>query len=343
MAEKVLVTGAAGLVGGNLVRRLVEQGFEVGAFLIPGSNTAALDGLSVHRLSGDVLDPQSLDQATKGADYVFHLAALVTMWKYDAERIRDVNVTGTINVINACMKNNIKRLMHVSTVDAIGFSTPKGQGLMGNPSTEDVPYQNDRFNIPYMRTKWEAQEIVRTAVRNKKIDAVILNPAYMLGPYDVRPSSGRMIIEVARSKVVPYTTGGNNFVHVFDVADAMITALKKGRAGELYILGNENLFYKQMFEKIASVTGKKPAFVKVPKPLAIAAGYLGDLYGILKGKEPKISSGEASMGFVQHFFSPQKARKELGLRSTPVEVAIEDAYRWFADNGYLEKSRGSPN
>lgn len=338
MAEKVLVTGAAGLVGGNLVRRLVGQGFEVGALLIPGSNTAAFDDLPVHKLSGDVLDPQSMDQATKGADYVFHLAAMVTMWRYNAGRVRDVNVTGTINVIEACMKNNIKRLMHVSTVDAIGFSTPDGHGFIDKPSTEDVPYQNDRFNIPYMKTKWEAQQIVRTAVRNKKIDAVILNPTYMLGPYDVRPSSGRMILEIVRSKVVPYTTGGNNFVHVGDVADAMVNALKKGRTGELYILGNENLFYRQIFEKIASVTGKNPTFVKVPKLLALAGGYLGDIYGILKDVEPKISSGEATMGFVQHFFSPEKARKELGLKSTPVETAIEDAFRWFVDNGYTGKA-----
>ncbi len=337
MSETVLVTGGAGLVGGNLIRKLVKYGFKVRVLLIPNSNTAAFDDLPVKRYDGNILDPASLDEAVRGVDYVFHLAAIVTMWKHNERKIRAVNVTGTANIIESCIKNKVKRLIHVSSADAIGFSTPDGYGFINKPSTEDVSYQNDRFGIPYMRTKWEAQELVRKAVSDGKIDAVILNPTYMFGAYDVKPSSGRMIIEIYKAKILPYTTGGNNFVDVEDVADAMINAIKKGRAGELYILGNTNLFYKEIFEKTAKVIGKKPLLFKLPKPAAIIAGVMGDLYGLIRGIEPGVSSGEAEMGYVQHFFSPEKARKELGLRETPVEAAIEKAYRWFVDNGYIKK------
>lgn len=336
MAEKVFVTGGTGLVGGNLIRKLVDAGYEVSALVRKNSNTTYLDDLPIKKCYGDILQPQSLSEGVKGVDYVFHCAAMVSMWKYAMDRMRKINVEGTENVLRASINAGVKRFFFVSTVDAIGYSTPDGYGTLEKPSTEEIPYQNDWMGIPYSRTKWEAQELVRDAVKKGEIDAVIYNPSFMIGPYDVKPSSGKLIIGVAKGYTRFYTPGGNNFVDVEDVVEAMITGISKARSGELYILGNENLTYKKMFEKIAKIVGVKPPSMRLPYAVAKIAGFFGDLYGFITRREPLISSGEVFLGFLDHYFSPEKARRELDLKSTPIETAIEKAYKWFIDNGYLK-------
>lgn len=339
MGSKIFVTGATGLVGGNLVRELSARGEQVRILVRRNSNTMAVDGLSgVEKVLGDITDRDSLREAMKGCECVYHCAADVRMWIVPMDVMRRINVEGTRNVLETAREMGVRRVVHVSTVDAIGFSTPDGWGKRDKPSNEDVPFQNERFAIPYMITKYEAQQVALT-MNKLGLEVVIVNPTYMLGPWDVKPSSGAMIIEVAKGLAKGYTTGGNNFVHIKDVVSAMITAMEKGRPGELYILGNENLSYKEIFTKVAKVVGVPPPKFKIPKIISLTAGFFGTLYGELTHTEPNINHLTAAMGYVEHYFDSSKAVRELNMPQTPIEVAIEDAYRWFLDHGYIKKGR----
>jgi len=331
------VTGATGLVGGNLVRELAARGRQVRALVRKTSNTMAIDGLDgVEKVEGDITDRASLERAMAGCECVYHCAADVRMWIVPMDEMRRINVEGARNVFETAKKLGARRVVHVSTVDAIGFATPDGWGSLAKPGTEEVPWQNDRFAIPYMTTKCEAQRLA-LATNGPDIEIVVVNPTFMLGPWDVKPSSGAMIIEVAQGMAKAYSTGANNFIHIKDVVDAMITAMDKGRQGELYILGNENLSYRDIFTKIANVVGVAPPKFAIPKFVALVAGFFGTLYGQVSGTTPNINHLTANMGYIEHCFDPSKARKELGLAATPVEQAIEDAYRWFIEHGYLKR------
>jgi len=337
---KAFVTGGTGLVGGNLIRALVTRGWEVQTLVRRTGKTAAFDDLpEVKRIEGDLSDIESIKRGCSGCEIVFHCAAMVTMWAANVNRMWQVNMHGTRNVLDAALTAGVRRVIHVSTVDAIGFNTPDGWGTIDKPSHEEIRGPNNWARIPYMTTKWMSQELARDFTRTHDLDVVIVNPAYIIGPYDVKPSSGRMIIEAARGMVKAYTGGGNNFIHVADVVEAMINAVDRGRRGELYILGNANLFYREIFAKIAGVIGVAAPKFEIPKPISYAAGALGSAAGMLFGRwgvtPDTLNYRTVKMGYIQHFFDPAKARRELSLQATPIEVAIEDAYRWFVDNKYL--------
>ena len=337
MARINFVTGATGLVGGNLARELAARGERVRVLVRKTSNTAAVDGLAeVEKVEGDVTDRASIERAMAGCDRVYHCAADVRVWIVPMDQMRRVNVEGSRHIFETAKKLGIRRVVHVSTVDAIGFGTPDGWGSMKKPSNEDVPWQNDRYAVPYMTTKYEAQRLA-LSMNGPELEIVIVNPTFMLGPWDVKPSSGAMIVEVARGVAKVYTTGANNFIHIRDVVGAMITAMEKGRPGQLYILGNENLPYREMFTRIARFAGVAPPRIAMPKPVALIAGFFGTLYGQITGAVPNINHLTANMGYVEHCFDPGKARRELGLAATPVEQAIEDSYRWLVDHGYIRR------
>jgi dihydroflavonol-4-reductase len=224
----------------------------------------------------------------------------------------------------------VRRLIHCSSVDAIGL--PEGDA----PSTEETPWNWDRLGVdnPYARTKFVSQQRALAAAA-ADLDVVVVNPTYMLGAYDVRPSSGQMILESAAGKAIGFTRGGNNFVHVEDVADAMLAAAERGRRGELYILGNANMSYREIFTLIAEVVGASPPRFGVPYPLARLGGWGGDLLAWVSGKEPTLNTITTKMGYVDHYYSPRKAVEELGMKQTPVRAAVERAVEWFRQSGKL--------
>ena len=325
-----LVTGATGLVGGNLVRALLARGRRVRVLVRPSSRAPHLAELpDVEHAPGDVTDPDSLAAACAGMEDVYHCAALVSMWPRMADAMWKVNVEGTDHVIAAARRAGVRRLVHCSSVDAIGLPED------GTPSGEETPWNWDRLGLdnPYARTKYESQRRVLAAART--LDAVVVNPTFMLGAWDARPSSGRMILEVAAGKAVGYPAGGNNFVDVEDVAAGMIAAAERGRRGECYILGGVDLTYREMFTLIAEVLGVRPPRVALPYPLAWVGGRAGDVIGMLTGREPAVTSITARLGWVGHYYSPRKAIAELGLPQTPIRAAIERAVRWFRAHGML--------
>ena len=327
---KVAITGATGLVGANLAEACLARGWSVRATRRRTSATAHLADLDIEWVEAPLSDQDALTTAFTGCDAVFHCAAAVSILKVAPEWMVDANVEGTTRVVNAVPPG--ARLVHCSSTVAVGLSTD------GEPSTEDAAWNFDAFGLDdgYSRTKRESERRVVDAVQAGQVDAVIVNPGFMFGPYDIKPSSGKMIVDVVKGAVPMYSTGRNNFVNVRDVVQGMLLALEKGRTGERYILGNENLGYKQVFDRIAAVAGAKSPGIKAPFWMALPVGWAGDLQYAVTGKEPLLTSNALRWGYCERFiFSSEKARRELGYSPTPIEDGIQAALDWFRGTGRL--------
>ena len=270
--KEVLVTGPDGVLGSNLLRELLKKGYSVTAMSEDGKKSPTIDDLPIKKIGGNLLNPTDLIEATKGIDVVIHCAASTSMFPARSEIVNKVNIEGTQNVIHACQNNQVKRLIYVGTANSFG------SGNSVNPGTENNPYNAYSYGLDYMDSKYKAQELVLEKVKNEGLDAVVVNPTFMIGPYDSRPSSGEMILSIYKKKVPGYTLGGKNFVAVKDVAVAITNAIKKGKSGECYILANENLTYKEAFDKIAATIGVQSPKFKLP---SIAVKTIGKLSSIL--------------------------------------------------------------
>ncbi len=320
-----LVTGASGLLGNNLVRLLSSQGRQVRALLRSPEKAVYVQNIpGVEYVIGDVLQTDSLHAACEGVERVYHCAALVSMWPPAERRVHAVNVQGTRNMLAAARAQDVGRFVFCSSVDAIGLPEH------GEASDESTPWNWDRLGVdnPYARSKYLAQQAVLEAAA-QGMEAVVVNPAYMFGAYDLKPSSGKMILALASGTVRGYPSGGNNFVDVQDVAQAMTVAAERGRKGELYILGHENLSYRAIFTLIAEELGVAPPRLPIPYSAAMVGGYAGTLWGKLTRREPSVHTTIARMGYVPHYYTSRKAVTELGMPQTPVRVAVRRAIDWF--------------
>jgi len=326
MSRKILVTGASGFLGGNLARLLIEEGHAVRVLARRTSNLACLADLGGwERVEGDITAAESLPAALAGVEVVFHCAARVEMPRRMTAAIWAANVTGTENVLAACRQAGVRRLVHCSTVDAIGL--PEGD----QPADESTPWNWDRLGVEnaYARSKREAHRRVQAAAADD-LDAVLVCPAFMFGAYDPHPSSGRLIQQAARSPFILDPGGGNNFVDVLDVARAMIAAVEKGRRGETYILGGENLPYAAIFALIRRALGLRPApRLRLPKSMRIAAGSLGDAWESLSGHASDLNTPVARISGMNHYYDSSKAIRELGLQHSPLPAALDRAVRWL--------------
>ncbi|MEW6272634.1 MAG: SDR family oxidoreductase [Thermodesulfobacteriota bacterium] len=328
---RAAITGASGLVGGNLALELLARGHEVRATRRSEASTRHLQGHPIEWTSADLDDVRALTASFEGADVVFHCAALVSILRRATPALIAANVDGTRNVIAAVRAARVPRLVHCSTVGAVGLSTD------GVPCTEDAPWNFADYGLDdgYVTTKHRAELLVQDAVR-AGLDAVIVSPTYMFGPYDAKPSSGKMMLGVVLRQAPGYSTGSNNFVDVRDVARGMLLAWQKGRSGERYILGGDNMTYDACFRLIARVAGVPPLTWRVPRPIAGVVGLLGDLQHVWTGKEPLITSNSVRWAYTDRFqFSSAKAERELGYRHGALERAVADAIAWFRAQGML--------
>ena len=326
----VLVTGPDGVLGSNLVRILCERGYSVNVFLEKKSAAKTLEGLSVSRFYGDILNPEDLDSAIKGCDVVIHGAASTSVFPARNPFVRSVNVDGTKNIIEACLKNTIKRLVYVGTANSFCF------GDEVKPGEEVGPYVSKKYGLDYMDSKREAQEVVLRAVKERELPAVIVNPTFMIGPYDSKPSSGAMILGIYKKAVPGYTSGGKNYIAVKDAAIATANAIDLGRVGECYILGNKNLSYKDAFSLIASVVGVSAPKRRLAPFFVVSYGYISSFFAKLFRYKPSITKELAVISCEKHYYSSKKAIKELKLPQTPIEVAVRECFFWFKENGYLK-------
>jgi len=328
-----LITGATGLLGGNLARHLWSQGErDLRVLVRKDSKTLALDDLQVERVCGDIRDPDSLNKALQGIEQVYHCAASVSQWGPGRQQSYQVNVLGTVRVMEASLRAGVRRVVYVSTVDTLGLSS------LENPADENWPEHESmaKFHNPYIDTKYQAEREAEKFLK-QGLDLVIVKPSYMIGEWDVKPTSGQMIVQVAKGRAPAYPGGGNNFVDVLDVCEGMSLAMAKGRSGESYILANDqgNMTYKDFFSLVAGIAGVKPPRFQIPYSAAMLGGYVFDILGRLFKLEPDVNSITAAMGYAPHYFTSRKAVRELGMPQSGIEGAVKRALEWFTRHGYL--------
>ncbi|HEX78501.1 MAG TPA: NAD-dependent epimerase/dehydratase family protein [Dehalococcoidia bacterium] len=328
---KALVTGASGFIGSNLVRELLRHGYEVRALLRKGSDTRNLDGLKLEMAYGDLRDPRSLEGAVAGCDVLFHAAACYTFWLPQPRLMYEINVKGTENILSAAMKKGIKRAVYTSTCSTIGISTN------GLPSNEETELNPDDLVGHYKKSKYLA-ESVAWKFYHLGLPLVVVNPTTPVGAYDIKPTpTGKMIVDYLNRRMFAYVETGLNIVAVEDVAKGHILALERGRPGQRYLLGNQNLTLKEVFFILEQISGIPAPRAKIPVWLATGVAYIDELIeGGLLRRPPRIPVASVKMARKFMFFDSSRAVRELGLPQTPVEQALERAVRWFTDNGYVK-------
>ncbi|MBN1386883.1 MAG: NAD-dependent epimerase/dehydratase family protein [Bacteroidales bacterium] len=327
---KIFITGADGILGNNLVRILIDRGHDIKIFIETGKEARYLEGLNIEKSWGSILNYEELKDAMKGYDLVIHAAAKTDMWPTRHESYWKVNVEGTKNVIAAVKELGISRMIHIGTANSFG------PGDKSDPGNENKPYAAGKYKLDYICSKYSAQKEVLKAVEEDGLNAVVMNPTFMIGPYDSKPSSGAMIMAVNRGKIPGCPAGGRNFVYVGDVANAIVNAMEKGKKGECYILGHENLTYKEAFGKMAEALGAKAPDSNMPRFITLAYGWVMSVAASIFGFKPSVSYPMALISTEKHFYSSEKAVKELGMPQTPISEALREAVNWFRDNNYIK-------
>jgi dihydroflavonol-4-reductase len=328
---KTIVTGANGFLGSWLCKRFLQEGHDVSALVRKNSDLTELQSQKINLIYGDVTDYQSLAVAFKGFDYVIHAAGVVGYSKSLRQIMQQVNVQGTSNVVRACHQNQVSRLLHISSVVAIGAGFTENEIM-----DEDSKYNLSDLDLGYFETKRMAEEIILNAVAEKKIDAVMVNPSTMYGAADAKKGSRKNQIKVAQGRLRVYTHGGVNVVSVKDAVDGVVSALKVGRNGQRYILAGNNLTIQQLFAKIADCAGVKAPNSEFPTWLLRSLGSVGDTMMSVGLKFP-FNRESAYAATMFHWFKNKKAMDELGFHPQHSDIAIEQSVRWMKDNGYLSK------
>jgi len=331
---KVLVTGATGFVGGNLARKLWEQGHEVMALVRPGSIRAAMEGTGIQSVTGDILDRDSVDRAVQGCEGVFHCAAAYTFWSPDPDAIYRTNVDGTVNVLKAALQAGVSRVVYTSTVSTIGLPD-------WELSTEETLADPNHLAGHYKKSKYQA-ELAALDMVSQGLPVIVVNPTTPVGPWDVKPTpTGRMVLDFLLGRIPAYVDTGMNLVDVEDVAEGHILAMERGQPGQRYLLGNRNVSLKEVFDMLADATGLAAPKWRAPYWLVMGAGYVDELVeGRLLKREPRIPLEGLKVSKSPMYVSCQKAITELGQPQSSVEEALQKAINWFRDYGYTKDRAG---
>ncbi|MEE4177599.1 MAG: NAD-dependent epimerase/dehydratase family protein [Bacteroides sp.] len=323
---KIIITGADGMLGSNLVRLLLERGHQVSAFLHPQTKSKTLEGLPIKTFTGDILQPETLLPAFDGHDAVIHAAASTAVWPARSEKVRKINIEGTRNVVEAVLEMQIPKLIYVGSASSVN-TQPK-------PS-DKYPFPGAKFGLDYIDSKYEAYQLVMDFVRERGLPALAILPTFMIGAYDSLPGTGKMILSLASGKLNFYTRGGRNIIHVRDVATAIANSLEKGETGKYYIAGNENITYKDFFARVGAAIGKPYPTRAVPSWAVKLAGLAGDLSGMILRKEPLLTYPMARIACEEQYVDSTETVRALGMPQTDISLAVKESYQWFLDNHYL--------
>lgn len=324
-----LVTGASGFLGSHVARLASERGNRVRVLLRPTSRTELLEGLNCERAWGDLRDRDSLDTALAGISTVYHVAADYRLWARDSREIYESNVQGTRNLLDAAKRAKVDKFIYTSTVGTV--AVPRGGAL---PDENTITSVEEMIGA-YKRSKWLAEREAKQAAE-AGLPVIIVNPTTPVGPGDAKPTpTGRIIVDFLNGRMPAYVDTGLNFVPVEDAAQGHLLAAERGRAGERYILGGENLTLKQALEILSQVSGRPAPRMRVPHALALAAGYADAAVSRLFGREPQIPLEGVRMARHSMFVNTDKARAELGFSAGPVAAAFERAVRWYKSKGYV--------
>ena len=328
---KALVTGASGFVGSAVARRLIAAGHDVRVIVRPSSDRRNLAGLQCEIVVGDLTDEAAVKSALKGCDAVFHVAADYRLWVPDPVSIYRANVDATRFLIRAAGEAGVARIVYCSSVAAIGTTST------GMPADETRVAVLDEMIGHYKRSKFLAEQEARRLATEEGLPVVIVNPSAPFGPRDIKPTpTGRTVVEAALGKMPAYVATGLNVVHVDDVAEGHLLAYQKGKIGERYILGGENLTLLDILVTLANITGGKPPRFRVPRAALVPAAWISELLARQSGREPRLTRDSAHMAGRYMFYSNAKARRALGFNPRPAVEALRDAYEWFRANGYLK-------
>ncbi len=344
---RAFVTGATGFLGSHVARVLAEQGAELRLLVRPTSDLRNISELNADRVVGDLRDSASLEKAISGCDVVFHVAADYRLWVRDPGGMYRSNVEGTRGLIESARKQGARRIVYTSSVATMGFIShhagaklcSAGQPRAAVPThaaDEDSPVSLADMIGHYKRSKFMAEQVAVEAARSG-VDVVIVNPTTPIGERDIKPTpTGRIVVDFLKRKFPVYVETGLNLVDATECARGHIQALEKGRAGERYILGGENLTLKQILDRLATITGLRSPTVKLPYFFALATGVVDEMVtGRLLGREPRATIDAVRMGRKMMFVSSAKAERELGWRMVPVEGALRRSVEWFRANGYV--------
>jgi dihydroflavonol-4-reductase len=329
------VTGATGFLGSHVARVLAEQGAELRLLVRPTSDLRNLEGLKADRVAGDLRAGVSFEKALSGCDAVFHVAADYRLWVRDPDAMYRSNVEGTRWLLRAARKQGVRRVVYTSSVATMGF-TSGVSSKNGELADENSPVSLADMIGHYKRSKFMAEQVAVEAAKSGG-DVVIVNPTTPIGERDIKPTpTGRIVVDFLKRRFPAYVETGLNLVDATECARGHIQALEKGRSGERYILGGENLTLKQILDRLATITGLKSPTVKLPYVFALATGVVDEMVtGRLLGREPRATIDAVRMGRKMMFVSSAKAERELGWRMVPVDGALRRSVEWFRANGYV--------
>ena len=327
---KTLITGAAGFVGAAVLRELLKKGHKVKALVRQSSVLDNLKNLDVEIVQGDLKDRDSLKRCIKDCKYLFHVAADYRLWVPRPQEIYQNNVVGTENLMEEALNSEIEKIVYTSSVAVLG------KPINGDIANENTPVNVSQMIGHYKKSKFLAEEKVKELYKTSKLPVVIVNPAAPVGPRDIKPTpTGKMVLDAAMKKIPAYLDTGLNIVHVDDVAKGHMQAFNKGKLGERYILGGENLTLKEMLEIISILCGNKPPKIRLPRKPLYPIGYVFEIFARLFNiKNPMLTVDMIRMAEKKMFFSSEKAKKELNYKYKSAKNALKDAIQWFIDNGY---------
>lgn len=326
---KALVTGATGFVGAAVARAVAASGTDVRVLVRQDSELGNLDGLTVEHVHGDLRNPDSLRHALAGCRQLYHVAAHYALWAKDPSIFYDINVTGTRMLMEAAGEAGVERIVYTSTIGAIGL--PEGGGL----GTEQTPVSLAQMAGDYKRSKYLAEQEVLTLVK-AGLPVVIVNPSAPVGERDIKPTpTGRMIVDFMKGRMPAYIETGMNLIDVDDVAVGHVRAMERGRIGERYILGNQNLMLREIFEMLSRLTGVPAPTIKLPRLVILPLAYINTwIADYVTHQPPRIPLEGVKMAKYRMHYDCSKAVRELALSQPPIEIALEKAVKWFRAHHY---------
>jgi dihydroflavonol-4-reductase len=326
---RTFVTGATGFLGSHVAHALAEQGADLRLLVRPTSNLKNLEGMKAETVTGDLRNPASLEKAMAGCEAVFHVAADYRLWLRDPAEMYRSNVEGTRAILDAARKNGVRSMVYTSSVATIGFTGN------GHPADEDSPVSLADMIGHYKRSKFMAEQLALEA-GGGGMQVVTVNPTTPVGERDIKPTpTGRIVVDFLKRKFPAYVETGLNLVDVRECARGHIAALEKGRSGERYILGGENLTLKQILDKLGAISGLPSPKVKLPYFVAYLAGAVDQtVSGRMLGREPRATVETVRMGKKKMWASSCKAERDLGWKIIPADSALCRAVKWFRANGY---------
>lgn len=324
---RVLITGGSGFIGSNLAAACVRRGDEVRVLRRSKSSLVGLNMLPIEHVVGDLLDAEAVMRAVAGCDLVFHVAAISSYWRSKRAEIYRVNAEGTRVVMEACLKAGVLRVVHTSSAAAVGIA-------QNGCADESTPFDAVSSSFAYADSKHKAEAVVRAAVE-RGLQAVMVNPAIVIGAGDHYLNSSSMVLEYGRGRVPVMPPGGACVADIDAVVQGHLVAAEHGRIGERYILGGENLTYRQITATIAQVTGVRPPPVVVPKAILGIAAPVVDMFNTISRRPPLISGEQVRLSQLNFFFDSGKAVRELDYPIMPFRGAVEKAYAWYREHGYM--------